>query len=298
VLLERNIIRRNNVEQLTGYYPAAVKIFNQSHRVTVRDNLIVDQPHSNGVWYDVGNTDGVFVDNWVEGAIAGFFFEISKGAVVAGNVFIDCERGIRVLNSANVRVYHNTLVNAPVAFERNERSAVGDHFGWHPRTGPDVDQREGHVFVGNLLVSMDSSGGPLLRFEQPQALCERLTRSQVAQLDGNLYVRQAGASQPLLVWSPATGDNCQSGLGSLTELQKVSPDFERHGRFLGNDGRALLRSHELRSCELAQLPPGVEPVPGVPAEVKRLLGWSGDPSVSGAFPFREPTSPARGEKRR
>ncbi len=55
VLLERNIIRRNNVEQLTGYYPAAVKIFNQSRRVTVRDNLVLEQPHSNGVWYDVGN---------------------------------------------------------------------------------------------------------------------------------------------------------------------------------------------------------------------------------------------------
>ena len=44
VLLERNIIRRNNVEQLTGYYPAAVKIFNQSRRVTVRDNLVIDSP--------------------------------------------------------------------------------------------------------------------------------------------------------------------------------------------------------------------------------------------------------------
>ncbi len=55
VLLEKNIIRRNNIEQLTGYYPAAVKIFNQSHRVTVRDNLVIDQRHSNGVWYDVGN---------------------------------------------------------------------------------------------------------------------------------------------------------------------------------------------------------------------------------------------------
>ena len=27
VLLERNIFRRNNIKQLTGYYPAAVKIF-------------------------------------------------------------------------------------------------------------------------------------------------------------------------------------------------------------------------------------------------------------------------------
>ena len=81
VLLERNIFRRNNVEQLTGYYPAAVKIFNQSHRVTCRDNLVIDNPHSNGIWYDVGNRDGVFVNNWVEGALDGFFFEISKGAI-------------------------------------------------------------------------------------------------------------------------------------------------------------------------------------------------------------------------
>jgi len=86
VLLERNIIRRNNVMQLTGYYPSAVKIFNQTRRVVFRDNLIIDQPNSNGVWYDVGNRDGVIVDNWIEGAIDGFFFEISRGATVAGNV--------------------------------------------------------------------------------------------------------------------------------------------------------------------------------------------------------------------
>jgi len=57
-LLEQNIIARNNVEQLTGYYPSAVKIFNQTRRVTCRDNLVMDNPNSNGVWYDVGNVDG------------------------------------------------------------------------------------------------------------------------------------------------------------------------------------------------------------------------------------------------
>ena len=77
VLLERNIIRRNNVEHLTGYYPAAVKIFNQTRRVTCRDNLVLDNPDSNGIWYDVGNRDAVFVNNWIENAQDGFFFEIS-----------------------------------------------------------------------------------------------------------------------------------------------------------------------------------------------------------------------------
>ena len=67
VLLEKNIFMRNNIENITGYYPAAVKIFNQCYRVTCRDNLVIDLPNSNGIWYDVGNVDGVFVDNWIEG---------------------------------------------------------------------------------------------------------------------------------------------------------------------------------------------------------------------------------------
>ena len=72
---------------------------------------------------------------------------------MAGNVFVRCDKGIRVLNAADVHVYNNTFVDTPASFERNERSATGDHFGWHPATGPDVDQREGHVFVNNLLVA-------------------------------------------------------------------------------------------------------------------------------------------------
>jgi hypothetical protein len=288
VLLERNIFRRNNVEELTGYYPAAVKIFNQSRRVTCRDNLVIDNPHSNGIWYDVGNVDGVFVDNWVEGAIDGFFFEISKGAIVAGNVFVRCDKGIRVLNSSNVRVYHNTLVDSVASFERNERSAVGDHFGWHPRTGPDVDQREGHVFVGNLLVASESFRKPLLRFEQPQALCARLTRPQASEVDGNVYVRYGGpAGTPLLVWSPVAGESCQVELGSLEELRTLQPGFEARGRYLSDYAGGLFRSPELSRYELARLLPGVAPVDDLPPDVRRLLGWpEREPRPPGAFPAR------------
>ena len=238
MLLERNIFRRNNVEKLTGYYPAAVKIFNQSRRVTCRDNLVIDNPDSNGIWYDVGNVDGVFVDNWVENAIDGFFFEISKGAICAGNVFVGCDKGVRVLNSPNVRVYHNTFVDTVASFERNERSAVGDHFAWHPQTGPDVAEREGHVFVGNLLVASESFRKPLLRFEQPKALCAQLTRPQAREVDGNVYVR-AGSGGPLLVWSPVEGESCQLELASLEELRKLQPGFEARGRVFDYGGGAL-----------------------------------------------------------
>ena len=286
VLLERNIFRRNNIEQLTGYYPAAVKIFNQSHRVTVRDNLVIDNPHSNGVWWDVGNRDGVFVNNWVENALVGFFFEISRGATVAGNVFVGCGRGAWALNSANVRIYHNTFVDSVASFERNERSAVGDHFGWHPRTGPDVHEREGHVFEGNLLVASDSYRNPLLRFEQPKALCGRLTRPQATAVDGNVYVR-AATSGPLVVWSPVAGESCQVDLGSLEELRKLQPGFEERGRSFSEEAGALFRSLELRRLELARPLPGLPPLEGLPAEVRRLLGWpEKGPLTPGAFPAR------------
>lgn len=291
VLLEKNIVRRNNVERLTGYYPAAVKIFNQSYRVTVRDNLVIDQPYSNGVWYDVGNVDGVFVNNWVEGAIDCFFFEISKGAIAAGNVFVGCEHGIRVLNSSNVRAYHNTLVNAPASFERTERSGTNDHFGWHPRTGPGVDERDGHVFAGNLLVATGSNAKPLLRFEQPAALCERLTRPQVRQLDGNLYVREAARQQPLVLWSPAAGTRCQVGLDSLADLRTLAPQFENHGLSVTGYTGGLFRSPELRNYGLAQLPPGIQPSADIPDDVRRVLGWREGTFVPGAFPLPSDSAP-------
>jgi hypothetical protein len=282
VLLERNIIRRNNVEKLTGYYPAAVKIFNQSYRVTVRDNLVIDHPDSNGVWYDVGNVDGVFVNNWIERAQIGFFFEISKGAVAAGNVFVNCEQGVRVLNSSRARLYHNTFVNSPAVIDRNERSAVGDHFGWHPKTGPDVDQREGHVFAGNLLVADASYTRPLLRVEQPRGLCGKLTRPQAATVDDNVYVRAATTGQPLYVWSPVEGENCQTPLAALEDAQRLPQRVESRSREFTGYAGAVFKSPDLRNLELAQPLPGVKPVT-VPEEALRVLGWKDPTHVPGAY---------------
>ena len=287
VLLERNIIRRNNVRQLTGYYPSAVKIFNQTRRVTFRDNLIIDQPYSNGVWYDVGNRDGVIVNNWIEGAVDGFFFEISRGATVAGNVFVRNDKGVRVLNSADVHVYNNTFVDNPASFERNERSATNDHFGWHPSTGPGVEEREGHVFMNNLMVASDSFHKPLLRFEQPAALCSKLTRPMAKEVDGNVYVRAnmpGMAAVPLVQMSPATTDNCVVPLGSLEEFHKLAPGFEANGRQLDQTPRSVFKGPDVERYDLLQaIPAGAT----LPADVRKLLGWSEqDAQTAGAYPYK------------
>lgn len=285
-LLEKNIFRRNNIQQMTGYFPAAVKIFNQCYRATCRDNLVIDQPYSNGIWYDVGNVDGVFVDNYVENAIDGFFFEISKRAICAGNVFVNCDRGVRVLNSTNVQIYHNTLINAPASIERTDRSAVNDHFGWHPSTGPGVDQREGHVFVGNLLVADENFQRPLLLLQQTNVLCGKLTQPQVARLDDNVYVRGGDANpQTLIVWSPAEGSNCTAEFQTLDEFQQSYPEFEAHSRYFDHSYGAIFKNTELGDYELVRALPKLED--SLPANIQQLLGWSKqDAQTPGAYPSR------------
>jgi len=286
VLLERNIFRRNNIEQFTGYYPAAVKIFNQTRRVTCRDNLVIDQPNSNGIWYDVGNRDAVFVNNWIEGAIDGFFFEISRGATVAGNVFVRCNKGVRVLNSADVHVYNNTFLDTPASFERNERSATGDHFGWHPSTGPDVDQREGHIFVNNLLVASDDYRLPLLRFEQPGSLCAKLQRPAAKEVDGNVYVR-SGSPAPLIVWSPAATNSCVTTLASLDDFRKLAPSFEERANQIERTPRSVFKGPDLGRFELLQPLPQSSLSAILPADARKLLGWTEEEArTPGAYPVR------------
>jgi hypothetical protein len=301
-LLEKNVFARNNVEKIVGYYPSAVKIFNQTRRVVCRDNLVMDQPESNGIWYDVGNVDGVFVDNWIENCTDGFFFEISKNAIVAGNVFVDCEKGVRSLNSCGVRVYHNTFINTGAAFERDGRSAKGDHFGWHPATGPDVEERVNHEFMGNLIVAdkalrlpawsyhiADASPyTPLVVFGQPQKLADRLTMSHVSAFDGNVYVRSGTALPGTIVsWSPSAGEKTNVGYATLADFRKAQPAYEAHSLEFEMSSSAVVRSVFLKNFELVPGFKATVPANTLPAEVQKLLGWSAaDATTPGAYPVK------------
>jgi hypothetical protein len=300
VLLERNIFMRNNIEQITGYYPAAVKIFNQCYRVTCQDNLVIDLPNSNGIWYDVGNVDGRFLNNWVEGvgnisrgitylqtwpSESGFFFEISKGAICAGNVFVNCELGIHILNSCDVRMYQNTLINSTACISRSERSAVGDHFGWHPATGPDVDKREGHVFVNNLMTADDEFNRPLLFVWQRKILCEKLTRPQFKQIDYNVYVQSTHKrSLPMILWSPANNDSCIVGFESPAELHKLLPEFSANSELYKD--YSLFKSNELANYQLLPTFPGARIAAPIPADISLLLKRpKKDVPYTGAYPL-------------
>jgi len=171
------------------------------------------------------------------------------------------------------------------SIERTERSAVGDHFGWHPATGPDVDKRDGHVFVGNLLAADAPFPKALLRFDQTAVLQGKLTKPQVAQLDGNVYVREGeSASRSLIAWSPAVGEANQIAFKTPAELHQQYSQFEGRSQFLAADWHSVFRSPELQNFDLIWNLPAVEPLP---ADVRQLLGWTEqEAATAGAYPRR------------
>ncbi len=289
VLLERNIVTRtNSAEKISGYFASAIKIFNQSYRVVVRDNLIIDNPYASGIWYDVGNVDGLVVNNWVERTNDGFFFEISKGAICAGNVFVNCTPGVRVLNSSDVHLYQNTFYNSVASFERNERSAVADHFGWHPSAGPDVHERHGHIFVNNLLAADESFTQPLVRFYQSEKVRDRLKDPQVKEFDGNVYVRRAGPkSGPLISWGPVDNESGTIAVTELGQLHKVQPKFETKAQVFADYRGPLFRGVELGHFELLQAFPGANGGLPLPARIREPLGWPEGAPFPGAYAPRD-----------
>ena len=280
VLIEKNVVRRNNIEKLTGYFPGAVKIFNQTHHVVFRDNLVLENPNSNAVWYDVGNYDAVVVNNYIADAQVGFFFEISNSATVAGNVFVRNGKGSWALNSRNVHLYNNTYVDSPAAFSRNERRPTGDVFAWHSSTGPDVEERQGHIFVNNLLTTSETFREPMLLTEQTPVLCGKLTASPLTTIDGNVYVRPATATGPFASWAPAGGPDCTTKAISLEALKKAVPGVEAKGRQIEAAARDVLESPDFG--RYAPKKPFKAAVP-TPANVVKMMGVKTATDV-GAFP--------------
>jgi len=298
VLLEKNIITRNNIEVFNGYYPAAVKIFNQCYRVTCSDNLVIDHENSIGIWYDVGNVDGVFINNWIENVTysekyqreddvypngAAFFFEISTGAVCAGNVFINCDTGIHIRNAANVQMYQNTFVNSQALICRDARTATGDHFDWHPSTGPGFEERYGHIFKNNLLVGTADYDRPLLNVWQKTVICGRLDTQQLREIDNNVYVRISDDNMtPLLFWSPLENKECRGYLNTLVDLRKLHPEFEANSLEFNNYKGPLFKSLELANLQLIATFPGYKAEGQLPNEINKIIGQS--KNYIGAYP--------------
>ncbi len=182
-------------------------------------------------------------------------------------------------------MYQNTLVNSTACISRSERSAVGDRFGWHPATGPDVDKREGHVFVNNLMTGDAGFNKPLLYVWQRRMLCEKLPNPQLKQLDYNVYVQNTRRkSTPMILWSPARNDTCIIGLGSPVDLNRIHPEFSAHSTFYTDYN--VFKSIELGNYQLIPIFPGAKAASALPLEISFLLKRpKKDVPYIGAYPL-------------
>lgn len=307
-LLEKNRFSQNNIENIDGYYPAAVKIFNQTHRITCKDNLVYDLPISNGIWYDVGNVDGRFINNWVKGVgtnkgkrpdytlmwpnYNGFFFEISKGAICAGNVFEDCDQSVFVLNSRDVQIYNNTFVNSTICIRRDLRSAANDHFGWHPSSGPDIDERYGHIFVNNLIAGDENFKVPFISVGQHQDLCDKLKDPQLKQMDYNVIVRDSKSNFNILAnWGPSKTAGgtagCDESIVTIEDLNNLLGMSSAHNQVFSHLNLQVFQSRELSNYQLLPGFSDTRTATALPVDIQKLLGLTVKyKPYTGAYPFK------------
>jgi parallel beta-helix repeat protein len=258
--------------------------------VVCNDNLVTDLENSNGIWYDVGNVDGVFTNNRLQNVGSrripfnastpwagdnAFFFEISKGVTVAGNEFINCDQGVFILNSSGAEVYQNTFVNSAATIARTPRSAQGDHFGWHPASGPDVDERYDHVLTNNLFVATSEYLRPFIKVWQTPELCETLSDNPVKSMDGNVFVTNPAYSEDLIYWSPLPAEeNCHQSFKNLAAFKEALPAMNEKSADYPLGSIPLFKGLHTANYELLPTFPGHERAVALPSRVQKLLQHS------------------------
>lgn len=156
-----------------------------------------------------------------------------------------------MLNSSNAHICNNTFMDSRARFGLNERSAGGDHFVWHPGTGPHVDERNSHSFMSSFPMSDHLFDRPLPFTWQRPLLCKRLNDSMLDKRDRNVYVHgiTSRTASPI-IWSPVQAVNCQGRLVSFETLRERSPLHAIDSTYLQNCDGPLCRGVELRKGEL------------------------------------------------
>ncbi len=110
-IIENNVFSYNNTENFRVSYGAAGFKIMRSPGAHIRDNVF-ENNLSMGFWMDMGNYGMKAYRNLSRlNKSAGIYYEVSTMATIAGNVCVSNGTGIFIVNSNNVVVYNNTLVD-------------------------------------------------------------------------------------------------------------------------------------------------------------------------------------------
>lgn len=267
-----NTVTDNNAERfsLTGdaVGAAGIKVA-RSADVYVADNVFRDN-HGNGWWCDLGCSNATVVRNLAEGnEVAGIYYEVSSGALIASNVLRDNgKRGLKISSSDRVRVWSNTFVGNPVALGvyGDPRPVSFDKYAeslgqpWRP-----VDLE----VVDNLFASGDASDSPYIATEDQPPY--RTTAPQMLRrLDGNVYVRgDDGKPQVLVSWWNGPDDT--SELRTVTDIVALT-GREAHGVEAAGSAESLFVAPQDGDYTLQAGSPGHRAALPLPADVAEAIG--------------------------
>jgi parallel beta-helix repeat protein len=264
-LIEASLFDGNNAERFNTACTASCTVANikLNHMIgfTVRNNII-DRARGNakGVWCDLACTNGVIVNNSVNGnGSHGIFYEVSDRGVIASNlVTANGGRGITVA-SANTKVYNNTLVGqlASIFVYDDGRSLRVD--GWTD-VGPDTRGVEVANNVvsgrGNVVHCRPPLQAP--KNKAPNTGCDQI----FSRLDHNVYLTVNGVAsyQFRALGEPAT-----------TTYRTMSAFRSAYGLDKNSEARVLPGTPSVDTVKAAGAGTGIR----VPADVAAAIGVAG-----------------------
>ena len=273
-LFEHNVVRNNSFEG--GKHSAnyiAVK-FGFADNATIRHNHVEDNG-GHGIWLDVGANNNTVVNNIARNnQQAGIHFEISDGAILAGNILVDNGYGIWVTTSSNGRIYNNTFV------DNGEPLHIREYY----RDDNDAQKGPGNSantqIVNNIFVNGTNSEWPWALVTVRSGLCGDW--NIVTKLNHNAYYRtDVDQPQYTIRWdnTPSDGpskqecgDQKQSVYPTLKDFQDAA-DLEKNGMEFAGTPDPFFIDKAKGNYDLAENSPAIDAGAALPKDIAEALGW-------------------------
>lgn len=265
-------VTKNNVQRFKSEPVAAGSKISASNNVRIESSLFADNINATGLWFDESSSNVTVVKNtFARNGKAGFEFEISTGATVAGNYAVDNGwAGFYIFNANDVAIWNNTLVG-------NERTLM---FMQDARRQVDSAKKTsipwvmGNVTVRNNIMSYGAGNCPILTQDQT----EKWGGSQFGiTMDGNQHHRvNADSPKNFACW--AAGSTGTKGYRSIEDFRSYSGDSSR-SRFVAAPAVVDAAWQPIASLATSAKPQTF----GLPANVAKALGVSDGTAHLGPF---------------
>ncbi len=228
-LIENNVFSYNNIERFANWWDAAGTKIIFSKNVQVRNNFALNN-WSMGIWMDVNVLNARCINNFTLNNVFGIFYEVSKGAEIAGNISVGDASGIAISGASSVKAYNNTLINnvKPIYVKDTDRKNMNAE---EVVQGIDWETRDVEIF-NNIYSNATAKEDPFAMVDIGQYPCDA-SDPMIKAMDYNFYYRTlAGKPVNVLNWNP-TG--CANQKFTTLAAFKAAVPFEQNSKAIDDE---------------------------------------------------------------